>query len=482
MTLDMWVAIFILFAAILLFITEWVRVDVVALGVIIALILTNLLSPQEALSGFSNPAVLTIAALFMVGGAVMQTGLADAIGRRILVIAGSSAVRLTAVLMTTVALLSAVMSDTGTVAVLLPAIISLAVGAKISSSKLLIPLAYGALLGGATTLIGTPPNIIVSDLLREQGLTPFGFFDYTPIGFVLFLAGIGFMLLVGRRILPDYKPKTEVQRVETPEELVDLYRLPDNLYRLRVRRGSYLIGLSLAEANLRQDFGLNILDILRADQNKSAPLSEEAGSALGLQETGSTRLTADTFFQLNDTLIAQGDVTDITQAAATWNLGVQPAKADDEAALISNEVGIAEIILPPRSSLLGKNLVETRFGSIYHLTVLDIHRPGSESELSLKDTSLRFGDTLLVQGPWKNILDLRKKRRDFIVMGQPETMVGAPARAKAPLALLILLGMLLLMITNLVPIVAASLLAALAMILTGCLSIDEAYDVVDWKS
>ena len=482
MTLDMWVAIFILFAAILLFITEWVRVDVVALGVIIALILTNLLSPQEALSGFSNPAVLTIAALFMVGGAVMQTGLADAIGRRILVIAGSSAVRLTAVLMTTVALLSAVMSDTGTVAVLLPAIISLAVGAKISSSKLLIPLAYGALLGGATTLIGTPPNIIVSDLLREQGLTPFGFFDYTPIGFVLFLAGIGFMLLVGRRILPDYKPKTEVQRVETPEELVDLYRLPDNLYRLRVRRGSYLIGLSLAEANLRQDFGLNILDILRADQNKSSTLSEEADSALGLQETGSTRLTADTFFQLNDTLIAQGDVTDITQAAATWNLGVQPAKADDEAALISNEVGIAEIILPPRSSLLGKNLVETRFGSIYHLTVLDIHRPGSESELNLKDTSLRFGDTLLVQGPWKNILDLRKKRRDFIVMGQPETMVGAPARAKAPLALLILLGMLLLMITNLVPIVAASLLATLAMILTGCLSIDEAYDVVDWKS
>ena len=190
MTLDMWVAIFILFAAILLFITEWVRGDVVALGVIIAQILTNLLSPQEALSGFSNPAVLTIAALFMVGGAIMQTGLADAIGQRILVIAGSSAVRLTAVLMTTVALLSAVMSDTGTVAVLLPAIISLAVGAKISSSKLLIPLAYGALLGGATTLIGTPPNIIVSDLLREQGLTPFGFFDYTPIGFVLFLSTI----------------------------------------------------------------------------------------------------------------------------------------------------------------------------------------------------------------------------------------------------------------------------------------------------
>jgi len=482
MTLDMWIAIFILFAAILLFLTEWMRVDVVALGVIIALILTNLLTPQEALSGFSNPAVLTIAALFVVGGAIMQTGLAGAIGRRILDIAGSSWVRLTAVIMVTVALLSAVMSDTGTVAVLLPGIISLAIGAKISPSRLLIPLAYGALLGGATTLIGTPPNIIVSDLLNEQGLTPFGFFDYTPIGLVLLLAGTSFVLLVGRRILPDYKATTEVQRVETPEELVNLYQLSDNLYRLRVRRGSNLIGLTLAEASLRRDFDLNILDISRADQNRHTTLYEDAVSATGSQESKSSELTPETVFQFNDTLIAKGEVTDITQAAARWNLGVQPARADDEDALISNEVGIAEIVLPPRSSLLGKNLVELGFGSRYYLTVLDIQRPGSEGKLNLKDTSLRFGDTLLVQGPWKNILDLRKKRRDFIVMGQPETMVGSPARAKAPLALLILLGMLFLMITNLVPIVAASLIAALAMILTGCVSIDEAYEAVDWKS
>lgn len=482
MTPDMWIAIFILFSAILLFLTEWVRVDVVALGVIIALILSNLLSPQEALSGFSNPAVLTIAALFVVGGAIMQTGLAGAIGRRILEIAGSGELRLTAVIMTTVALLSAVMSDTGTVAVLLPGIISLVIGAKISSSKLLIPLAYGALLGGATTLIGTPPNIIVSDLLREQGLTPFSFFDYTPIGLVLLVTGTGFLLLIGRHILPDNKPTTDVQRVETPEELVDLYRLPDNLYRLRVRRGSNLIGLTLAEASLRQDFDLNILDISRVDQNRYPSSYEEAVSVSRIQESRSSELTADTIFQLNDTLIAQGDVTDITQAAARWNLGVQPAKVDDEVALISDEVGIAEIVLPPRSSLLGKNLVELRFGSRYHLTVLDIQRPGSDGKQNLKDTSLRFGDTLLVQGPWKNILDLRKKRRDFIVMGQPEIMVGAPARAKAPLALLILVGMLVLMITNLIPIVAASLLAALAMILTGCLSIDEAYEAVDWKS
>ena len=266
MTTDMWIALIILGVAILFFITEWLRVDVVALGVLVALMLTGLLTPAEAISGFSNSAVLTIASLFVVGGAVLQTGLAGAIGRRILTIAGNNPLRLIATIMLTVALLSAFMSDAGTVAVLLPAIISLAISAQISASKLLIPLSYGALLGGAMTLIGTPPNIIVSDLLRAQGLTPFSFFDYTPIGIIILVVGTIFMLFIGRRMLPDHKPKQELQRVETPEELVDIYRLPDNMFRLRVRRGSDLVGLQVEESRLRQDFGVTILEILRPFQ------------------------------------------------------------------------------------------------------------------------------------------------------------------------------------------------------------------------
>jgi di/tricarboxylate transporter len=189
-----------------------------------------------------------------------------------------------------------------------------------------------------------------------------------------------------------------------------------------------------------------------------------------------------TEFQVGDILVVQGEASDIGHASATLNLGVQSTQADDEASLISNEAGIAEILLPPRSSLAGKTLEETQFGSKYHLTVLGIQRPGEKKYLNTKDTRLRFGDTLLVQGPWKQILALKNKRRDFVVMGQPESMISAPARSKAPLALLILVGMLVLMITNLVPIVAASMLAGLAMILTGCLTIDEAYEAVDWKS
>ncbi len=482
MTLDMLLATLILAVALLLFITEWVRVDVVALGVVVALMLTGLVTTQEAISGFANSAVLTIAALFVVGGAVLQTGLAGAIGQRILLVAGTDQARLTLVIMATVALLSAFMSDTGTVAVLLPAITSLALSAKISSSKLLIPLAYGALLGGATTLIGTPPNIIVSDLLGEQGLMPFGFFDYTPIGLILLFAGVLFMLVIGRRWLPERQPKQEIQRVETPEELLDLYRLPHNLFRLRVRRGSGLVGKTIKDSNLGREFGVTIIDLYRpAGENQSAR-QEEPDPVLpsGTYQSISPKETAT--IKAGDILLSQGDANDIGHAAAAWNLGVQPAQADDWDSLISNEAGIAEILLPPRSALIGKTLVEAQFGTVYHLTVLNIQRPGAEENLNLKETRLSFGDTLLVQGPWKNILELRKKRRDFVVMGEPEEMVAAPARAKAPLALIILGGMLVLIVTNLVPVVTASLMAALAMILAGCLTIDDAYAAVDWKS
>lgn len=482
MTLDMWIALGILVVAIILFVTEWLRVDVVAMGVMVALTLTGLLSAQESISGFSNPAVLTIASLFIVGGAVLQTGLAGMIGERILLVAGSDPARLTVFVMGSVALLSGFMSDTGTVAVLLPAIISLALGAQMSTSKLLIPLAYGSLLGGATTLIGTPPNIIVSDLLREQGLQPFQFFDYTPLGLCLFAAGVVFMLLVGRHILPDYQPKQDVQRVETPEELMAIYRLPDNLFRLRVRRGSDLIDQTVAASRLRQDFGVTVLDIRRPQPAR--PVAKIGERRLVLESNGyeSVAPTPNTVFEQDDILIIQGSPNDIAHAAASLNLGVQPAQAEDDNALISNEAGIAEVLLPPRSSLVGKSLVETRFGTLYRLTVLGIQRPGTEGELDLKTTELRFGDTLLVQGPWRNILALKNQRRDFVVMGQPEELIGAPARGKAPLAMLVLAGMLALMVTETVPLVVASMLAALVMILAGCLTIDEAYEAVDWKS
>jgi di/tricarboxylate transporter len=473
MTLDMWLALAILALALLLFTTEWVRVDVVALGVVVALMLTSLLSIEEALSGFSNPVVLIIAALFIVGGAVMNTGLANQVGRRILAIAGTNPLSLTAVIMGMVALLSGFMSDAGVVAAFLPAIIILTSSARISPSKLLIPLAFGALLGGALTLIGTPPNLIISDLLREAGLVSFGFFDYTPIGLVLLFFGILFMLFIGRHLLPERETEQDLQWMETPEELMTRYRLPDDLYRLRVRQGSKVTGQTVTESGLGQRFRVSVLELLRPVQTRRPSLQAESLQRIPLDGA---------CLAANDVLVVQGDRSDVSHATAVLNLGLQPAQADEEDSLITHEVGIAEVLLPPRSSLVGQTVVGARFGSAYRLTVLGISRPGAAGKLDIKSTVLRFGDALLVQGSWQNILALRRSRRDFVVMGEPEVMAGPPTRHKATVALLILAGMLILLVTNVVPTVVACLLAALTAVLAGCLTMDEAYQAVDWKS
>ena len=482
MTFEMIFTLGILAFAILFFVTEWLRVDVVALVVVITLMVTQLLTPSEAIAGFSSPIVLTIASLFVIGGAILQTGLAATIGRQILKVAGGGETSLMIAVMLTVAILSAFMSDTGTVAVLLPAVISMASSVRLSPSKLLIPLSFGALLGGSATLIGTPPNIIVSDLLHENGMEPFQFFDYTPIGLILVIAGILFMVTIGKKMLPDRTREKDLLRFETPEEIAKRYRLPDNLYRVRVRKTSTLIGKNIVEGEFGARYSVNILEIRRKPEARTMVKLGETRLVWQADKAKGIKPSAEITFQRDDVLIAQGTVDDIAHLAASWNLGVQPAKPADEKAISNEEIGIAEVLLPQRSHLVGKTLPKLSFGRIYKLTVLGIQRPGGKGNLPLKTTRLRFGDTLLVQGSWENILNLRQKRRDFVVMGHPEEMQGPTQRDKAPLAGIILLGMLLMMVGEFMPLTTSSMLAALLMILTGCLTIDEAYSVINWKS
>ncbi len=467
--------------AIVLFVTEWLPVDLVALGVVIGLLVSGILPLEEALAGFSSPIVITIAALFIVGGAVMETGLADTISRQIIRFAGNSQLRLLVMIMGTVALLSGFISDTGTVAVMAPAIISISRKKNINPSRLLIPLSFGSLLGGAMTLIGTPPNIVVSDLLFENGYQAFGFFDFTPIGLTLLTAGIIYLAVGGRRLLPDHQSSTQLQRVESPEELMKVYKLKENLYRLRVRRGSPLIGKSLLQSGLRNEYGVTVLEILRrAEARGGARLPEIP--LLGIEPSTGTKLSPSDELQADDLLICQGDLNDIGHAAAILGLAVQPARAADQKSLVNNEVGVAEILLPPRSRLIGKTLVATRFGSLYQLTVLGINRPGIENSLSLKDTPLQFGDILFVQGPWKNIQSLTTQRRDFVVMGQPEELKGTPPHSKMILAGMILVAMLISLLAGWLPLATTTLIAAFLMVVSGCLNMGQAYNSVDWKS
>ena len=477
--IDSWITLGLFVATIVLFLTEWLEVDLVALGLVIGLMITGILTVDEALAGFSSSIVITIAALFIVGGAVMETGLADSISSRIIQFAGQSKVRLLVMIMGTVALLSGFISDAGTVAVMVPAIISISRKKRINPSKLLIPLSFGSLLGGAMTLIGTPPNIVVSDLLSVNGYPSFQFFDFTPIGLALLLAGIIYMIFTSQWLLPDHKASKELQRVDSPQELMEVYKLPEDLYRLRVRHGSPLVGTTILESNLGEAFNINVLDINRAE----LPKTRRADFRLVPEEENSVpKSVPQTKLEPNDILICQGKLNDISHASAALRLGVQPAQPEDQKSLVNDEVGLAEVLLPPRSRILGKTLVSARFGSLYQLTVLGINRPGHESSLPLKDTILQFGDTLFVQGPWRNIRSLAAQRRDFVVVGQPEDLKGTPPRSKMITAGLILGFMILSLVTGWIPLATTSLLAAFLMIITGCLNMKQAYASVEWKS
>ena len=462
MTSEIALTLGILAISILLFITDWLRVDVVALLVLITLVVTGLITAEEAFEGFSSPAVITVWAVFMVSGGLFYTGVANMVGDRLLKLGGRSESRLVGLLMTTVGLMSAVMNNVGAAAVLLPASVSMSRRARINASRLLMPLAYGSLLGGMVTLIGTPPNILVSDALRLAGLEPFRLLDFAPVGIVILVIGILYMVFVGRRFLPDRTPAERLADAAVPDaDLVDLYRLGERLFRARIPARSPLIGKSLADSGLRQDFELSVIGFERRDQTRLAP-------------------EADAVLRRGDVLLIEGMVDNLVWAEATGRLDVQPEIGVHDRDLQSEVVGITEVILSPHSRLPGKTLANLQFREKYNLTVLAILRDGRPRRTGLAELSLRFGDTLLVQGPRQNIRILQRES-DFVVLGQVDDAPPVRSR-KAPLALGLLLVMLVPVALGWLPIAASALLAGLLMVITGCLTMDEAYQSIEWKA
>lgn len=460
----------VLFVTIVLFASDRLRLDLVALLSLLALLLSNTLTPAEALAGFSDPLVLTIAGLFVVGGGIFQTGVASYLGQWLARLAGKSEGRLLVLTMGLVAALSGVMSSTGTTAVLLPVVVTVAWQAKHSPSKLLIPMAYASLLGGMLTLIGTPPNLVVSTYLSEAGLAPLGFFAITPVGLAMVLLGIGFMFMVGRQLLPARVRSADDDNGDTPtqDELAKTYRLPGNLFFLRVRRISPLIGQTIAQADLRAHYGVNLLEI--------QPWLERQPSPSWAQP-----VTPETILHSNDILHIQGRPADVTRLAREMGLMLLPGH-DLQGPMLSEELGLVEVLLTPRSTLIGKTLSDVTFRRRYNVTVLAILRMGELLTTPLQTTPLRFGDTLLIQGTWERIGLLRREQRNFVVLGSGEEVAGSRLSRKAPWAVAIMVGMLLLMTFELLPTVTAVLLAAVAMVLTRCLTVNEAYETINWES
>ncbi|MEL6983911.1 MAG: SLC13 family permease, partial [Actinomycetota bacterium] len=421
--LDTVLVLLILSVAVVAFISDRIRVDAVALGVVLALLATGVLTTDEAFAGFSNSTVLSITFLFVVGGAIWQTGLADQIGHRVLAVAGADETRLLVVLMVAVAVLSGFMSNTGTVAVLLPAVAVMAGEGELAPAKLLIPMSYGSMLGGAATLIGTPPNLVVTGTLEAGGYEPFGFFAFLPFGLVVLAIGLVYMLTIGRRLLPGgvTAPAGSAERADAedsadaagvPEttpgwELIDRYGLRSRLHRLVVRPGSPLIGTTLGDARIYSEHGVVVLKVMRPPDVSSFRQSAQARAAsMGHNaDSGRFRMVPIVFrldlqIEQDDVLIVEGEGDEVAAVAQAWKLGQVAAKPKDVKALSGRDVGLAEIVLPPRSNVLDQTLAENRFDQKYNLRILALNRPGADEPLDPRSHSLRFGDTLLVQAPW----------------------------------------------------------------------------------
>jgi di/tricarboxylate transporter len=377
MTPDIATTLVILGIAILLFVTERLRVDVVALLVLVALAITGLVTPTEALSGFSNLAVVTVWAVLILSGGLARTGVASLLGRQVLRLGGTGEVRLLVIIMLTVGVLSGFMNDIGVAALFLPVVIDIARRVGLPPSKLLIPLAFATLLGGLNTLIGTPPNILVSEALRDAGLRPFQMFDYSPVGVAVMLSGVAFMALIGRHLLPSRDITREVKG-NGGSDLRTLYELRERLLVVQLPPESPLAGKTLAESRLGSAFKLNVVAILRDSQTELAP-------------------RPGTLLQPGDRLLVEGRLDQLSELRGS-HLKVEEDQLPMER-LISTEIVMAEVALSPRSAFSGQTLREIDFRRNFGLNVLAIWRDSAPRRTSLQDTPLQRGDVLLVQGP-----------------------------------------------------------------------------------
>jgi di/tricarboxylate transporter len=453
----------ILVAAVLLFITEKLRSDIVAMMVLLGLALSGLLTPEDAVSGFSHSAVITVIGVFVVSEGLFETGVAHQMGRFVTRIAGRSEVRLTVTIMVSVAAISAIMNNVGATAVLLPVVVGLARQNNIRPSKLLIPLSYGALLGGLLTVIGRPANIIVSQALAQVSGEPFGFFAFTSIGVVLLVVGVFYMVFIGRRLLPERAVQDKLEAMMAAQrKALEQYHLDERLFEVRVLSDSPLVDLSIEESRLGRSLELNVVGIVRNGNNLLSPGPDE-------------RLTA------NDLLLIQGSPEEVMRLRWTRGVEIEQELAHLQPQdILSPDLALTEAVLTPRSSLIGQTLRDADFRREYNVTVLAIWREGEPYRTALGNIPLRFGDTLLLQGTHANI-HMLARRPDLLVLGdEPET--GATRTERAPVAGLILLVMIGLVALDITTVEIGTLLAAVLMVLLGCLTVEDAYVAIDWKS
>ena len=469
----MTITLIILITTIILFVTGRIRADIVALCALTTLIIAGILTPGEALSGFSSTVVIMMVGLFVVGGAILQTGLAKAASQRIMKLAAGSDTKLFILVVVVTAVIGAFISNTGTVALMMPIVVSMAVQAGMRPGRLLMPLAFASSLGGMLTLIGTPPNLVIQDALTGAGYAPLKFFSFLPVGLICLAVGVMVMLPLSKLFL--YKKKGEADKAannhKSLEELVKEYRLESTLRRYKIKSSSVVKGKTVAELNLRRVYGLSILEIRSESTDRSGLIRNVRQSLAG----------PDSILNEGDIIYLTGDTAVMDRFAKDNNL-----KRLDRNNMDFYDIGIAEIVLMPMAKLIGSRLKNSGFRERYDINVPGIKRGDSYIQSELPDEKLQSGDVLLVQGKWSNISKLDDQETDWVVLGQPEEQASkVTLNYKAPLAAIIMLAMVATMVFDFIPIapVTAVMAAGLLMVLTGCFrNVEAAYKTINWES
>ncbi|MRS14859.1 TRAP transporter large permease subunit [Enterobacteriaceae bacterium RIT691] len=453
--------------AVVLFATGKVRMDAVALLVIVAFVLSGTLTLSEAFSGFSDPNVILIAALFIIGDGLVRTGVATSMGSWLVNVAGNSEVKMLVFLMLTVAGLGAFMSSTGVVAIFIPVVLSVSMRMNTSPSRLMMPLSFAGLISGMMTLVATPPNLVINSELIREGLHGFSFFSVTPIGLVVLLLGIVYMLLM-RFMLPGNEHEQKGDKRRTFRDLIKEYRLNGRARRLAIRPGSPLIGQRLDDLKLRERYGANVIGVERWRRFRRVIVNVN-----GVSE-----------FRARDVLLIDMSTADVDLRQFCTEQMLEPMVLRGE--YFSDQaldVGMAEVSLIPDSELVGKTVREMSFRSRFGLNVVGLKREGKAVEGAVVDDEIELGDILLVVGNWKQIAHLAQRGRDFVVHNMPiEVNDASPAHSQAPHAIFCLVLMVALMLTDEIPNPVAAIIACLLMGKFRCIDAESAYKAIHWPS
>ncbi|HNP64136.1 MAG TPA: SLC13 family permease [Woeseiaceae bacterium] len=449
-----------------LILSSRIRLDVVALMVVLSLVLGNVLTPQEALVGFGDPVVITVAGLLIISEMLTRTGVAHLVSGSLIKYARAGELQLILLSTVLVAVLGAFMSSTAVVAIMLPIILTVARQTNLNASRLLLPLAYASLVSGMLTLISTTPNIVLATELERAGFDPFEFFSFTPIGIAVMCAFIIYMALIGRHLLPGDRVSPPKTVARTFRELLMEFNLAGTSRRAEVLADSPLVGQTLATSDIASRFNVRVIIIERFGR---------LGTEIIATPPSELQIRA------GDILVLQGSPEDTEKLTKDCRLRARTV-SDADRTRWTQSAGIAKVLVHPESSLIGSTIRKIGLRSTYGVEVLAVGRK-NEALGDFMDSNLQSGDSMLVIGPWKRIRQLQSELHDFVVLAFPAEIADvAPARQRAPVALAILALMVALSAFNIVPVVVAVLIATLLAVLTQCLSMEDAYDAVHWNT